>query len=95
MDIRQKFLPRILVKFTGIISSPKNDCNFRLPNLVNDISNRSYRSIESKEVKKLWSKVMNSLESKFFLSILLFWDALYNIPKAYLFTQENIKHIPN
>ena len=43
---------------------PKNDCNFtiRLPNLMNDISNKTYRSTESKEVKKLWSKVMSSSE---------------------------------
>ena len=75
MDIRQKFLPETLVKFNGIIvfnlqtfktdTFPKNDCSFtfRLPNLMNDMSNKPYRPTESKEVKKLWSKVRSSSET--------------------------------
>ena len=49
-------------------TSPKNDRNstFSLPNLMNDISTKTYRSIESKEVKKLWSKIMSRPELKFF-----------------------------
>ena len=35
--------------------SPKNDCKstYKCPNLINDISSKTYRSTESKEVKKL------------------------------------------
>ena len=48
---------------------PKNDCNFtfRVLNLMNDISNKTYISTESKEVRKLCSKVMNGSELKFFM----------------------------
>ena len=90
MGIRQQFLPGTLVKFNGIICiqfaslqnkyiSEKNDCNdtFRLPDLMNDILNKTYRSTESKEVKKLWSKLMSSSELRF-LSIPLFWGTLYS-----------------
>ena len=88
MNIQQKFLPRTLEKFNGMIYIQlvnlenryisENDCNFTfsIPNLMKDISNKTYRSTESREVKKLWSKVTSSSELKF-LSIPLFWDTLY------------------
>ena len=88
MDIWQKFLLKTLQKFIGTICIQfanlenryisENDCNFtfRFPNLLNDISNKTYRSTECKEVKKLWSKVMSSSELKFFINTLI-WDALY------------------
>ena len=34
---------------------------------MNDISNKTYRSTESKEVKKVWSKVMSSSELRFLI----------------------------
>ena len=52
---------------TDISLRNNNHCNFifRLPNLMNDASNKAYESIEFKEVKQLWIKVMRSSELKF------------------------------
>ena len=57
IDILPNFLPRLFAKLNGMICielicivSPKNYCKstYRHPNLINDISNKTYRSTESK-----------------------------------------------
>ena len=69
------FLQKVTIKTN---TSPKNDCNFtlKLPNLMNDISNKTYRCTESKEVKNLWSKAMSSSELKFFTDTFIFGGTL-------------------
>ena len=46
-------------------TTPKNDCHFtfKLPNLMNGMSNKIYSYTESKDIKKLWSEVKCSLGS--------------------------------
>ena len=66
------------------------------------MSNKTYRSTESKEVKKLWSKLMSGSELKFLLIPLFgtpykwFVVALYNCTKKHQsLTQEteNLHHL--
>ena len=54
-------------------TSPTNECNFiyMRRNLIHDISDTTYRSTKSKEIKKLWIRPMSGLELKFFIDTFL------------------------
>ena len=72
-------------------ASPKNDCNFtfRLPNLMNDISNKTDISTESKEINKLWSKAMSGLKL-FIDTFILGHPVMWRISKNF---KENWKEL--